>query len=87
MLVCFNIKSFLLQMFKPFQTKSETNMDQAEGNVNSRLYSKGAHLKAHEEYIHLHEKKVQHYSEITKMKHKCVILLILYMLIFMLILT
>ncbi len=35
----------------PFHTKSEMNAHQAEGNVNSRLYSRGrSSNKLHEEY-------------------------------------
>ncbi len=50
----------------------EMNSPQAEGNVNSHLYSRGhSSNKLHEKYRQ--EKKVQDYSEITKMIHKCVI--------------
>ncbi len=49
------------------------NTPQAEGNVNSCLYSRGrSSNKLHEEY---EEKKVQHYSAMTKIKDKCVFLL------------
>ncbi len=38
LLVCFNIKSYRCKLF---HTKSEVNPDQAEGNVDSRLYGRG----------------------------------------------
>ncbi len=51
-LFVFNIKKWLFyKCKKPFHTKSEMNTAQAEGNVNSRLYSRGrSSNKSHEEY-------------------------------------
>ncbi len=47
-------------------------MPQAKGKVNSRLNSSGdSSNKLHEEYDAGEE--IQHYSAITKRKHKCVI--------------
>ncbi len=63
LLVCF--------LKKKYKFKSSFSQPQAEGNVNSCLYSRGrGSNKSHEEYD---AGEVQHYSAITKMKHKCVI--------------
>ncbi len=68
----FNVKKLFYKCKSSFTPKSEMNTPQAEGNVNSRLYSRGrSSKKLHEEYRQ--EKKVQDYSAITKMKHKFVI--------------
>ncbi len=47
----FNIEKFSFYKCKiPFHNKSEMNSPQAEGNVNSRLYSRGrSSNKSHEE--------------------------------------
>ncbi len=42
-LFVFNIKNYSYTNVKPFQTKSEVNPAQTEGNVNSYMYSRGRH--------------------------------------------
>ncbi len=61
------INKNLLQRLKPFHNKSEMNTPQAEGNVNSRLYSSAAQTNCMK-YM-TQEKKVQHCSTNMKLKY------------------
>ncbi len=64
-----------------FHTKSEMNRPEAEGNVNSRLYSRGHHSnncmkntsRRRKFNINYSLIIIQYYSAITRIKHKCVI--------------
>ncbi len=62
-----NIKIVFYKYKKNFHNKNKMNIPQAEGNVNSFLYSRGAAQTNCMKNM-MQEKKVQHYSAITKMK-------------------
>ncbi len=58
-LFLFNIKKLFYKSKSPFHNKSEMNTPQAEGNITSRLYSRGrSSNKLHEE----HDAGEEHYS-------------------------